>query len=126
MKAIIWTKYGSPDFLQLQEVDTPTPKDNEVLVKIHATTVTFGDAMLRKLKSPVRLIFGLRKNEILGHELAGVIEYFIILGRRLFYFCEQKSIWRSIFCNYNGFHFSFIFHILHHFGIKMRSGIPPE
>jgi NADPH:quinone reductase-like Zn-dependent oxidoreductase len=58
----------------LKEVEKPSPKDNEVLVKIYATTVTFGDAMLRKLKFPARLIFRLGKNEILGHEFAGVIE----------------------------------------------------
>ena len=74
MKAIVCKKFGSPDGLQLEEVDKPFPKDNEVLVKIHATTVTFGDAVLRRLKFPIRLIFGLRKNGILGHELAGVIE----------------------------------------------------
>jgi NADPH:quinone reductase-like Zn-dependent oxidoreductase len=74
MKAVVVTKYGSPDGLLLTEVEKPSPKDNEVLVKIHATTVTFGDAMLRRLKLPARLIFRLGKNEILGHEFAGVIE----------------------------------------------------
>ena len=74
MKAIVCKKFGSPDGLQLEEVEKPTPKDNEVLIKIHATTVTFGDATLRRLKFPLRLIFGLKKNGILGHELAGKIE----------------------------------------------------
>ncbi|MFX0047981.1 MAG: NAD(P)-dependent alcohol dehydrogenase [Candidatus Hermodarchaeota archaeon] len=74
MKAVVVAKYGSPDGLLLREVEKPSPKDNEVLVKIYATTVTFGDAMLRKLKLPLRLIFRLGKNAILGHELAGVIE----------------------------------------------------
>ncbi|MBY8997616.1 MAG: NAD(P)-dependent alcohol dehydrogenase [Candidatus Thorarchaeota archaeon] len=78
MKAIVVTKYGPPDGLQLQEVKKPIPKENEVLVKIHATTVTFGDAMLRSLSFPLRLVFrfmgGIGKNKILGHELAGEVE----------------------------------------------------
>jgi NADPH:quinone reductase-like Zn-dependent oxidoreductase len=61
------------------EVEQPTPGDNEVLVKIHATTVTYGDAVLRRMKLPVRWLFGLfggglGRDKILGHELAGVIE----------------------------------------------------
>ena len=74
MKAIVCTKFGPPEGLQIQEVEKPKPQDNEVLIKIHATTVTFGDAMFRRLKLPFRIVFGLRKNAILGHELAGVIE----------------------------------------------------
>ena len=78
MKAIVCTKYGPPDGLQLKEVDKPTPKDNEVLIRIFATTVTFGDAMLRSFSFPQRIVFGLffglRKNKIFGHELAGEIE----------------------------------------------------
>jgi NADPH:quinone reductase-like Zn-dependent oxidoreductase len=84
MKAIVCTKYGSPDVLQLAEVEKPTPKDHEVLIRIHATTVTAGDALLRSLTFPLFLVFwlyarikfGLRnpRNRIPGHELAGEIE----------------------------------------------------
>ena len=78
MKAVVCTKYGPPEGLQLQEVEKPTPKDHQVLIKIHATTVTSGDVKLRRLKFPLRLVFslvlGLRRDNMLGHELAGEIE----------------------------------------------------
>ena len=82
MKAIVCTKYGSPDVLQLKEVEKPTPKDNEVLIRIYATTVTAGDCELRRFKLPIfvwlplRIYMGLIKprRKILGQELAGEIE----------------------------------------------------
>ena len=78
MRAIVFTKYGPPDVLQLKEVAKPAPKDDEVLIRIVATTVTAGDVILRSLKFPLSivfgLVFGLGKNKILGHELAGEIE----------------------------------------------------
>lgn len=82
MKAIVYTKYGPPDVLQLKGVDKPTPKDNEVLIKVHAATVTLGDCELRSPKIPnliwliVRIFFGLTKpkKKILGGYLAGEIE----------------------------------------------------
>ena len=77
MKAIISMKHGPPDVLQLTELEKPTPKDNEVLIKVHAATVTQGDLMLRKLHPlmyiPMRL-FGVVRKRIPGHEFAGEIE----------------------------------------------------
>ena len=77
MKAIVCTKYGPPDVLQLKEVEKPTPKGNEVRILVHAATVTTGDVMLRKLHPLLFLplqLFGIRRKKIPGHEFAGVIE----------------------------------------------------
>jgi NADPH:quinone reductase-like Zn-dependent oxidoreductase len=82
MKAIVCTKYGPPEVLQLKEVEKPIPKDNEVLIRIYATTCHVGDVRVRSFKVPFwqmlpfRLYLGLRKPKraILGMELAGEIE----------------------------------------------------
>jgi len=82
MKAIVCTKYGPPEVLQLKEVETPVPRDNEVRIKILATTVTSGDSRMRSFTIPLsfwllaRIALGLRKprKAILGSELAGEIE----------------------------------------------------
>lgn len=83
MKAVIWTKYGPPDVLELREINKPVPRDNQVLIKIHSTTVTAGDCETRGLKLPfyislpMRLFFGPirpKRVNILGQELSGEIE----------------------------------------------------
>jgi len=78
MKAVICTQYGSPEVLQIKEVEKPKPKNNEVLIKIYATTAHIGDTRIRRVDPfLVRLIFGLfkpKKNLILGLEISGIIE----------------------------------------------------
>lgn len=77
MKAIVCTKSGPPDVLQLQEVEKPIPRDNEALVKVHAATATIGDVLLRKLHPlfflPLQMS-GMKRKSIPGHEFAGEIE----------------------------------------------------
>jgi NADPH:quinone reductase-like Zn-dependent oxidoreductase len=77
MKAVVYTKYGLPNVLQVREVEKPTPKDNEVLIKIIATTVNRTDCGFRNPEYlAVRLVGGLfrPKKQILGSELAGIVE----------------------------------------------------
>ena len=106
MKAIVLTKFGLPDVLQLQEVAKPAPKDNEVLVRIYATTVTAGDCQLRSLKLPlayrlpiligVSLLRRFRPRPfILGQEIAGEIE---AVGKDVQRFStgDQVFAWTSI------------------------------
>ena len=96
MKAIVCTKYGPPEGLQLQEVEKPSPESNEVLINILATTVTFGDVMLRSFTGIRRLVFGfffdLRINKILGHELAGEIES---VGKEVTRFSKGDQVFAS-------------------------------
>jgi NADPH:quinone reductase-like Zn-dependent oxidoreductase len=77
MKAIVYTKYGSPDVLQLKEVDKPIPKKDEVLVKVYATSINSWDwDLLKGNPFLVRIIGGLRKprHKILGADIAGLVE----------------------------------------------------
>lgn len=82
MKAAVYREYGPPEVVRIEEVEKPVPKDDEVLVRIHATTVTAGDWRARSLEMPPgfgfmgRLVFGFRRprKPILGLEFAGVVE----------------------------------------------------
>jgi len=82
MKAVIWTKYGPPDVLQLQEVETPTPKDDEVLIRVYAANASRTDTEFRNLKLPFPFAFPIRlyigvirptRVRILGTEFAGEV-----------------------------------------------------
>lgn len=110
MKAMVYNQYGSPDVLHLKEVAKPTPKDNEVLIKVHATTVTIGDTIMRGLKIPgprwqrfaARFYLGLRKPKrtILGMELAGEIE---AVGQDVTRFKKGDPVFASTFgVNFGG------------------------
>ena len=101
MKAIVWTRYGPPDVLQLQEVEKPTPSDNEILIRIHATTVTAGDCEVRSLKFPIYLSLAMRLwrglikprgTSIPGTELAGEIE---AIGKDVKHFKEGDQVFGS-------------------------------
>ncbi len=98
MKAIIHTKYGPAEELQLREVDKPVPRDNELLIKIHASTVTSSDCNVRNqtfvpglFRLPVRMQLGLikPKNPILGFDLAGEVE---AVGKQVTRFKAGESI----------------------------------
>ncbi len=111
MKAIVYTKYGPPEVLRLQDVEKPAPRDNEVLVKVHATTVHIGDTIMRSLNMPIRgwqklmgrLYLGIRgpKRPILGMELAGEVES---VGRKVIRFKPGDPVFAStIAVNFGGY-----------------------
>ena len=101
MKAMVYTKYGGPEVFHLKEVDKPKPLDNEILVKLYASTVSFGVRIARSGKHPdsklftfaSRLMFGIRKPKkkfhILGWELAGEVE---AIGKDVTLFKEGDQV----------------------------------
>jgi len=113
MKAIVCTKYGPPEVLQLQEVNKPSPKDNEVLIRIYTTTAHVGDTKIRSFKpglGPVKdfffkpmmgLMMGFKgpRNKILGMDLAGEIDS---IGKDVKLYKKGDQVFASA---YQGFKF---------------------
>jgi len=104
MKAIVYQKYGSPDVLELQEIQKPTPKNNEVLVKVHAASVNDWDwGLLRGTPFVNRLLFGLLKPKIkiLGVDIAGRVE---AVGRNVKQFQPGDEVFGDLCaCGWGGF-----------------------
>ena len=97
MKAIVYTKYGPPDVLQLKEVEKPAPKEDEVLIKVYATSVNWGDwHNLRADPFLVRLMAGLfkPKNKILGFDVAGRVE---TVGRNVKQFQPGDEVFGDLY-----------------------------
>ena len=102
MKAIVYTKYGPPDVLQLKEVDKPAPKDNEVLIKVHAASVNASDCEFLRGTPLYTRIWGLLKpkNQILGSDIAGRVE---AVGGKVKQFQQGDAVFGDILEWWGGF-----------------------
>jgi NADPH:quinone reductase-like Zn-dependent oxidoreductase len=102
MKAIVYKEYGSTDNLNLEEIEKPTPGDNEVLIKVHATSVNASDYEFVKGEPLYTRMWGLRKpgNQILGSDIAGTIE---ATGSSVSEFKTGDEVFGDILGNWGGF-----------------------
>ncbi|MBK8727036.1 MAG: NAD(P)-dependent alcohol dehydrogenase [Holophagaceae bacterium] len=105
MKAVVFTKYGSPDVLEVRDVEKPTPQDGEVLVRIHATSLNeWDDGALRGEDVVNRLIFGVqapkRGRQILGSDIAGVVES---VGKGVTRFQSGDAVYGDLSGRWGGF-----------------------
>ena len=102
MKAAVATRYGPPEVFEIHDIPVPVPRDHEVLVRVHASTVCFGDRMIRQGPLLVRIMNGLRrpKTTILGADLAGTV---VASGKGVTRFAPGDEVFGSRGAKFGGY-----------------------